>query len=91
MRHRRQRDARTARNSNRLLLTGRERVKTQQRKAGPRVSEPQPAEMAARLERLADVRRSAVERGRILVANPDYPTPKIINGVARVLARHLRP
>jgi hypothetical protein len=46
-------------------------------------------EMAARLERIADVRASAVARGKSLVANPNYPDQKTLRGVARVLARHL--
>jgi hypothetical protein len=90
MRHRKQREAKTARNSNRLLLTGRNLVKTQRRQAAEPFREPQPSELAARLDRLADVRRSAVERGKILVSNPEYPSAKVMRGVARVLARNWR-
>ena len=72
-----------------LTLGGRKRVKPQS-KISERVHEPQPGEVAARLDRLADVRRSVVARGKILVANPDYPGPKVTRAVARLLAKHWR-
>lgn len=39
-------------------------------------------------ERLADVRRRVVARGKVLVADPNYPDLKTLNAVARVLARN---
>lgn len=71
---------------NGLTLTERKRVKAKTN--FERAHEPQPGEVAARLDRLADVRRSAVARGKNLIANPDYPSPKVMRAVARVLAKH---
>jgi hypothetical protein len=45
---------------------------------------------AERLDRLADVRVRAVARGKLLVADPNYPNKKTLRGVARVLARSWR-
>jgi hypothetical protein len=47
-----------------------------------------PDEMTSRLERLADVRRPVVARGRELIADANYPDKKTIRSVARLLARH---
>ena len=47
------------------------------------------AELANRLERLADVRPSVVARGKGLIANPTYPDKKIIQKVSRLLAEKL--
>ena len=47
------------------------------------------AESLARLERLSDVRPSVVARGRMLVANPNYPDKKILRRVAYLLAGKL--
>jgi hypothetical protein len=48
--------------------------------------DPSPSEIAARLERLADVRKSVVARGKALIARPEYPDAKVIRTVADVLA-----
>ena len=48
-------------------------------------------ELVSRLERLADVRKSVVMRGKALVANPNYPDKDVIKHVSRLLARKLRP
>jgi len=48
-------------------------------------------ELVNRLDRLADVRRAVVARGKTLVANPNYPDQKIIQEISRLLARKLRP
>lgn len=47
--------------------------------------------LGSRLERLADVRRAVVTRGRALIANPDYPDRKIVQAISRLLAVKLRP
>jgi len=52
--------------------------------------DPQPSEIAARLDRLADVRANVVARGKALVANPNYPDKKTIRAVADLLARKMR-
>jgi hypothetical protein len=46
-------------------------------------------ELVNRLERLADVRRSVVARGKALVANPNYPDKRIIKQVSHLLAGKL--
>lgn len=71
-----------------LILKERKRVKQQRPKVFVRAHDPQPSELAARLDRIADVRQSAVRRGKLLIANPNYPDAKVIRGVARVLAKH---
>ena len=73
-----------------MTLNGRMRVKSQKPKSFERSRDPQPGELAARLDRLADVRKSAVMRGKALIANPEYPNRKTMRAVARLLARHLR-
>jgi hypothetical protein len=37
------------------------------------------------------VRKGKVARARKLLADPKYPSPKVLASVARLLARHLRP
>jgi len=37
------------------------------------------------------VRKGKVARARRLIADPKYPSPKVLDSVARLLARHLRP
>ena len=48
------------------------------------------AELVSRLDRLADVRRSVVARGKALVANPNYPDQEIVRLISLLLARKLR-
>jgi len=36
------------------------------------------------------VRKDKVARARKLLDNPDYPPPKVLDSVARLLAKHLR-
>jgi hypothetical protein len=48
------------------------------------------AQLAGRLDRLADVRSAVVARGRALIANPLYPSREIVQQVSRLLAQHLR-
>lgn len=48
--------------------------------------DPSPSETARRLERIADVRSSVVARGKALVARPEYPEPRVVRAVARLLA-----
>jgi hypothetical protein len=72
-----------------LNLNGRKRLKPQRNRNLERSRDPQPGELAARLDRLADVRQSVVNRGKMLIANPEYPNPKTIRAVAGLLAKHL--
>ncbi|HMJ91906.1 MAG TPA: hypothetical protein VK530_18925 [Candidatus Acidoferrum sp.] len=65
-------------------------MKAQRTNGFPRSHEPQPSELAARLDRLSDVRRSAIARGKTLIANPEYPNQKTMRAVARLLAKHWR-
>ncbi|HEU0009880.1 MAG TPA: hypothetical protein VFT34_08700 [Verrucomicrobiae bacterium] len=37
------------------------------------------------------VRKAKVARARRLLADPNYPSPKVLDSVARLLAKHLRP
>jgi hypothetical protein len=67
----------------------RKAVKAQRPRNFERSRDPQPGELAARLDRLADVRQSAVTRGKQLIANPEYPNQKTVRAVARLLAKHL--
>jgi hypothetical protein len=55
-----------------------------------RFSDLDRAELVNRLERLADVRRSVVARGKALVANPNYPDKTIIRQVSQLLAHKLQ-
>lgn len=45
-----------------------------------------PTEVAARLERLADVRSTVVARGKALIADPNYPNKKTTRAIAQLLA-----
>jgi hypothetical protein len=47
------------------------------------------ADLVNRLERLADVRRAVVERGKALVADPNYPDKKTVQHISRLLAEKL--
>lgn len=49
------------------------------------------AQMAGRLDCLAEVRSAVVARGRSLLANPRYPDREIIQHIGFLLAGHLRP
>jgi len=75
---------------NKLTLNGRRQVKPQKPMHFERSRDPQPGELAARLDRLSDVRQSAVMRGKALIANPEYPNKKTVRAVARLLAIHWR-
>jgi hypothetical protein len=46
-------------------------------------------ELVNRLDRLADVRRAVVARGKTLVANPQYPDTAIIRKMSLLLADKL--
>jgi hypothetical protein len=39
----------------------------------------------------ADVRLDKLARARQLAADPNYPHPEVLESVARLLAKHLRP
>ena len=56
---------------------------------GDRFNDLDRVELAGRLERLADVRRNVVARGRALIDNPDYPDKETLRAIGRVLAQHL--
>ncbi len=47
------------------------------------------AEVANRLDRLADVRSSVVARGKALIANPRYPEPIVLKKISELLAGRL--
>jgi hypothetical protein len=47
------------------------------------------AEVEYRLERLADVRKAVVARGKALVADPSYPDKKTVRAVSRLLAKKM--
>lgn len=47
-------------------------------------------DFAARVDRLEEVRRDVVARGKMLIADPNYPDARTMRGVAGVLARHWR-
>lgn len=54
-----------------------------------RFGELERADLVNRLERLADVRRAVVERGKALVADPNYPDKKTVRRISRLLAEKL--
>ncbi len=55
-----------------------------------RFGELERADVAGRLEKLADVRSAVVARGRALIANPRYPDKKIMQQISLLLAAKLR-
>jgi hypothetical protein len=48
------------------------------------------AELVDRLERLADVRKAVVARGKALISNPEYPDKKVIQQMSHLLAGKMR-
>lgn len=66
------------------------RLKSKKLLPQDRFSDLDRAELVNRLERLADVRPSVVARGKVLIANPNYPDKKIIRKISRLFAEHLR-
>ena len=55
-----------------------------------RFSDLDRAELAHRLDRLADVRKTVVARGKSLLNNPHYPDTATMEKVGRLLADKLR-
>ena len=47
-------------------------------------------ELAPRLDRLADVRKAVVTRGKNLISNPNYPDTVIMEKIGRLFAARLR-
>jgi hypothetical protein len=55
-----------------------------------RFSDLNQGELANRLDRLADVRKAAVARGKNLISNPHYPDTVVMEKIGRLLADKLR-
>jgi hypothetical protein len=54
-----------------------------------RFSDLERVELIRRLDRLADVRKAVVARGKALVSDPHYPGPAIIRDISKLLAARL--
>jgi hypothetical protein len=54
-----------------------------------RFSDLERVEVARRLDRLADVRKAVVARGKLLIGDPNYPGEPVIHGVSKLLAAKL--
>jgi hypothetical protein len=54
-----------------------------------RFSDLERIELIRRLDRLADVRKAVVTRGKALVSDPHYPSPSVIRDVSKLLATKL--
>ena len=65
------------------------RLKSKKLLPQDRFNDLERAELANRLDRLADVRPSVVARGKVLIANPNYPDQQIIQKVSLLLAHRL--
>lgn len=65
------------------------RLKSKKQLPQDRFSDLERAELVNRLERLADVRPSVVARGKVLIANPNYPDQQIVRKISLLLADRL--
>lgn len=54
-----------------------------------RFSDLERVELIRRLDRLADVRKAVVARGKALVRDPHYPGPAVIRDISKLLAAKL--
>jgi len=66
------------------------RLKSQNSLSSERFADASRPESLSRLDRIADVRRAVVARGKVLIANPNYPDRQIIRKISTLLARHLK-
>ena len=79
------------RHANDFAVQGRSnRLKSQNSLSSERFADTNRPESLHRLDRIADVRRLVVARGKLLIANPNYPDRRIIRKISAVLARHLK-
>jgi hypothetical protein len=67
------------------------RLKSKKQLPRDRFNDLETPALEPRLERLAEVRRTVVARGKALIANPNYPDQKIVRKISRLLASKLRP
>ena len=65
-------------------------LKSQHSLSSERFADTSRPEPLGRLDRIADVRRAVVARGKLLIANPNYPDRQTIRKIGALLARHLK-
>ena len=66
------------------------RLKSKNSSPHDRFVELERAELVNRLDRLADVRRTVIQRGKALIASSNYPDKKTIRQISRLLAKKLQ-